>query len=127
MAAGFLMLGVFGLQVLFAHEILRYLEDRVIQKRVTLVGLVLVVTLVLISVLNGVGVNLGLANNAFIPLPVSIFVGLWLLKKKDQLLLKGEMELTIPELPTLHEQEVSIPILYVLESRLKKRFRRNES
>ncbi len=127
MAAGFLMLGVFGLQVLFAHEILRYLEDRVAQKRVTLVGLVLLVSLVLIGVLNGVGVNLGLANNAFFPFPVSIFIGLWLIRRKDQLLSEGETDLTMPELPTLREQEVSIPIIYVLESRLKKRFRRHES
>jgi len=127
MAAGFLMLGVFGLQMLFAHEILRCLEDRVSLKRVRLVGLILLVSLVLICVLNGIGVNLGLANNAFIPLPVSIFIGLWLIKKKDLLLLEGEMELTRPKLPMLHEQEVSIPIIYVLESRLKKRFRRHKS
>jgi hypothetical protein len=127
MAAGFIMLSVLGLQVLFAHEILRYLEDRVTQKRVALVGLILLVSLVLIGILNGVGVNLGLTNNAFIPLPVSIFVGLWLAKKKDQLLLEGEMDPIRPELPTLHEQEISIPIIYVLESRLKKRFRRYKS
>ncbi len=127
MAAGFLMLGVLGLQVLFAHELLRYLEDRVTQKRVVLVGLILLVSLVLIGILNGVGVNLGLANNAFIPFPMSIIIGLWLIKRKDQLLLEGEIEVTRPELRTLHEQEVSIPIIYVLESRLKKRFRRNKS
>jgi hypothetical protein len=127
MAAGFLMLGVLGLQVFFAHEILRYLEDRVTQKRVALVGLILLVSLVLISVLNGVGVNLGLTNSAFIPLPISVFIGFWLIKKKDQLLREGEMELRMPELPTLHEQDISIPIIYVLESRLKKRFRRIKS
>ncbi len=127
MAAGFLMLGVLGLQVLFAHETLRYLEDRITQKRVTLVGVILLVFLVLVSVLNGVGVNLGLAGGAFIPFPVSVFIGLWLIKKKDQLLLEGETELTRPELSTLQEQEVIIPIIYVLESRLKRRFRRYKS
>jgi len=124
MAAGFFMLSVLGLQVLFAHEILRYLEDRVTKKRVTLIGLTLLVSLVLIGALTGVGVNLGLFNNAFIPFPVSVLIGLWLIQRKDQLLLEGEMELTTPELPTLYEQEVSIPIIYVLESRLKKWFRR---
>jgi hypothetical protein len=113
--------------LLYAHEVLRYVEGRVGEKRVKLMAFVLLVPFAFIGVSSGVVMMLGLANSAFIPFPVSVFVGLWLIQRKDRLFSKGDAELVELEPFPSHENEVCVPIIYILESRLKKRLRRHKS
>lgn len=124
---GFVALGILWLQLLYAHEVLRYVEGRVGEKRVKLMAFVLLVPFAFIGVSSGVVMMLGLANSAFIPFPVSVFVGLWLIQRKDRLFSKGDAELVELEPFPSHENEVCVPIIYILESRLKKRLRRHKS
>ncbi len=124
---GFLALGILWLQLLYAHEVLRYVEGRVGKKRVTLIGLTLLVPIVFLGVSSGVTMMLGQANSAFIPFPVSILIGSWLVQRKDRLLSNGDAEPVEVEPSPSHENEVSVPIIYILESRLKKLLRRHKS
>ncbi|MGY5861832.1 MAG: hypothetical protein RTU09_05620 [Candidatus Thorarchaeota archaeon] len=122
---GFLALGILWLQLLYAHEVLRYVEGRITKKRVMLIGLIILGVLVPPGILGGIAMMLGLASSAFIPFPVSIFIGFWLVQRKDRLLSKGEAKPVGLVTYLIHEEEVSVPIIYVLESRLKKLLGRN--
>jgi hypothetical protein len=126
-AFDFLTSGILWLQLLYVHEVLRYLEGRTSKKRVMLIGLVFFVPLIIAGVSSGIAMMFGLTGIGFIPFPVSFLVGLWLVKKKNQLLSEGETEPIQLVRYLIHEREVCIPIIYILESRLKKLFRRHKS
>ena len=126
-ALGFFALGILWLQLLYVHEILRYIEGRTSKRRVMLIGLAFLVPLIIAGVLSGIAMMLGLTGTGFIPFPVSFLVGLYLVLKKDQLFSEGETEPVQQVAYLIHESEIRVPIIYVLESRLKKLLRRHES
>ena len=124
---GFLAIGILWLQLLYAHEVLRYIEGRASKKRVTLIGLTFLVPLIIAGVSSGFVMMLGLTNSGFIPFPVSFLVGLWLVRRKNRLFSEGETERLELVTYLIHENEVCVPIVYILESRLKKLFRKHKS
>lgn len=124
---GFLALGILWLQLLFVHEVLRYIEGRTSKKRVILIGLAFSVPLIIAGVLSGIAMMLGLTGMGFIPFPLSFLIGLWLIQKKNRLFSEGETEPVQLVRYLIHESEVCVPIIYILESRLKKLLRRHES
>jgi len=70
---------------------------------------------------------LGLTNTGFIPFPVAFFLGLWLVQSKNRLLSEGETEPVQLVAYLIHENEVCVPIIYILEARVKKLLGRHES
>ena len=124
---GFLALGILWFQLLYVHEVLRYIEGRTSKRRVTLIGLVFLVPLIIAGVSSGIAMMLGLASTGFIPFPVSFFMGFWLVQRKDRLFSEGETEPLQQVAYLIHESEVCVPIIYILESRLKKLLRRHKS
>ncbi len=124
---GFLALGILWLQLLYVHEVLRYLEGRTSKRRVTLIGLAFLVPLIIAGVSSGISMMLGLTGTGFIPFPVSFLIGLWLVQKKNRLLSEGETEPVQQVAYLIHENEVCVPIIYILESRVKKLLGRHES
>ncbi|MHA1484434.1 MAG: hypothetical protein ACTSPR_03840, partial [Candidatus Thorarchaeota archaeon] len=124
---GFLALGILWFQLLYVHEVLRYIEGRTNKRRVTLIGLVFLVPLIIAGVSSGIAMMLGLAGIGFIPFPVSFFIGFWLVQRKDRLFSEGETEPLQQVAYLIHENEVCVPIIYILESRLKKLLRRHKS
>lgn len=124
---GFLALGILWLQLLYVHEILRYIEGRTSKRRVTLIGSAFLVLLIIAGVSSGISMMLGLTSTGFIPFPVSFLVGLWLVQRKNRLLSEGETDPVQQVAYLIHESEVCVPIIYILESRLKKLLRRHKS
>jgi len=124
---GFLALGILWLQLLYVHEVLRYIEGRTSKRRVTLIGLVFLVPLIIAGVSSGIAMMLGLTGTGFIPFPVSFLIGLWLVQRKNRLLSEGETEPVQLVSYLIHEIEVCVPIIYIVESRLKKLLRRHKS
>jgi hypothetical protein len=124
---GFLALGILWLQLLYVHEVLRYIEGRTSKRRVTLIGLAFLVPLIIAGISSGITMMLGLTGTGFIPFPVSFLIGLWLVQRKNRLLSEGETEPVQQVAYPIHESEVCVPIVYILESRLKKLLGRHKS
>jgi hypothetical protein len=124
---GFLALGILWLQLLYVHEVLRYIEGRTSKRRVTLIGLMFLVPLIITGVSSGIAMMLGLAGTGFIPFPVSFFMGFWLVQRKDRLFSEVETKPLQQFAYLIHKSEVCVPIIYILESRLKKLLRKHKS